>query len=370
MLPEVGFTLGNTFTVNNLNQKLANGNEFNVNNGLFNNVNANVAVRWTVYDGMRMYIAKERLGELQKLGEEQYQAQAQQTATDVELAYYNIVRLQAQLSVLQEGIVFQEERVKLLDARLKADLGIKTDLLQAQVDLNLSRQNLQNLQLSIGDAQRALNTLMGLDANAPILVNQGIPPSVLPKRDSLEAMIDRSNPNLALAKTSIKINELLEKEAKTLHLPRLAVGAGYNFSRNDQNAGFTLLNQTYGPQAGFTLTVPIYQGGNVNRQQEVLKLQTQSANHRLEQSRLELRRRLYDALAAWDNAEAALALEVQNRELAKENRDISLLRLRQGQTSSLELRQAQLSYEQSLQRTNDLRFQMKAAEIVVRGLME
>jgi outer membrane protein TolC len=64
-----------------------------------------------------------------------------------------------------------------------------------------------------------------------------------------------------------------------------------------------------------------------------------------------------------------LALEKQDVALAKENLDISMQRLRYGQATSLELRQAEDSYEQSLTRLTDIAFNLKLAETKLKQLI-
>jgi outer membrane protein TolC len=55
--------------------------------------------------------------------------------------------------------------------------------------------------------------------------------------------------------------------------------------------------------------------------------------------------------------------------LAKENLDIALQRLRLGQSTSLELRQAEESYEDSRTRLINIKYNLKVAETKLRQLM-
>ncbi len=82
-----------TFTVNastglaknNLEQQLANGTTIKRNGANLRNLNAGFAVSWRLFDGMRMFAAKKRLEELEKMGELSFRSQVNTTV-------FNIIR--------------------------------------------------------------------------------------------------------------------------------------------------------------------------------------------------------------------------------------------------------------------------------------
>ena len=89
----------------------------------------------------------------------------------------------------------------------------------------------------------------------------------------------------------------------------------------------------------------------------------------MENEKLQVNSQLQNALTEFDNQQQLLAIEKENVILAKENLEISMQRLRFGQTTSLEVRQAQDSYEQSLTRLLNFKFNLKAAETTLKQLM-
>jgi outer membrane protein TolC len=64
-----------------------------------------------------------------------------------------------------------------------------------------------------------------------------------------------------------------------------------------------------------------------------------------------------------------LAIEKDNTALAKENLDISMARLRYGQSTSLELRQAEESYEDARTRLINIEYNVKIAETKLKQLL-
>ena len=92
MLPTVNLVANENVSVSAFQQKIANGSEFSAVGALFNNANAGVQLSWTLFDGRRMNIAKNRLEQTEALGQLNLQATVQQTAASVLFAYYDIVR--------------------------------------------------------------------------------------------------------------------------------------------------------------------------------------------------------------------------------------------------------------------------------------
>jgi outer membrane protein TolC len=162
---------------------------------------------------------------------------------------------------------------------------------------------------------------------------------------------------------------LVIKELNANRLPKLNFNAGYNFTQVDYNTGTLLMNRPYGPQIGATLSIPIFQAGNINRQVSVAKLELKSAEYAYENVKIEMNTQLQNALTDFENQQALLIIEQENSLLAKENLEIAMQRLRFGQTTSLEVRQAQESYENAVTRLINFKFNLKVAETKLKQLI-
>jgi outer membrane protein TolC len=143
----------------------------------------------------------------------------------------------------------------------------------------------------------------------------------------------------------------------------------YNFQQTDNNASTVLTNRTYGPLVGGSLVIPVYQAGNALRQVKAAKIQLQTSQYILDDVKLAVNTQLKTSLTDFEDQKSLLAIERDNLTLAKENLSISLERLRLGQTTALEVRQAQESYANSLARFYDFEFNMKMAETRLKQLV-
>ena len=69
-----------------------------------NSFNAGVELNWTLFDGGKMFITKNKLNEIQSLGEIEFKDQVLQTVFNVIVAYYEVVREKQQLVSINEVI--------------------------------------------------------------------------------------------------------------------------------------------------------------------------------------------------------------------------------------------------------------------------
>ena len=75
------------------------------------------------------------------------------------------------------------------------------------------------------------------------------------------------------------------------------------------------------------------------------------------------------ALSEYENQQLILKIEKENYNLAKENLEISMQRLAQRQTTSLEVHQAQEFYVQSFTRLTNFEYNLKLSESKMKQLI-
>ncbi len=372
MLPSVSLNGGDNKVASNKVDYINSSGGISTETKAVNNANSitgNVLLNWTLFDGFKMFVTKRKLSEIDALGEIQFKQQVLQSAFDVTVAYFNVVMQKQQLSSLMEVINYNTERVKILQTSFDAGLSAKNNLLQAKIDLNVFQENALNQQSVIVAAKRILNGLLGQDSETPFEVTDSINVTFKPDRKSLEDQILKINPAILSMQSQVEIARLAVKEYASLGLPKLNFTAGYYFSRTNNTAGFQLYNKSYGPQFGATLSVPLFQGGNVRRLVSGAKIQLQAAEYGLDATKLATNVLLENAITSFEEEQRLLEIELSNDALAKENLDISMQRLRLGQTTALEVRQAQESYVDSRTRLINFSYNLKVAETRLKQLI-
>jgi len=370
MLPAVAVNGSDNYSVNNSLIRQSSGSEIKSSNARTNAVNTNVELNWTLYDGGKMFVTKNKLNEIETLGILQYRNQVEQTIYDVVVAYFNVVKQQQQLVSINKVILYNQERVTILQTSFNAGSSAKNNLLQAKIDLNVSKENSIAQQSIIISSKRNLNQILSLNIDSTAYdVIDSIPLTYKPDKAELLSKIYTNNTNILTLKKEIDIARLSVDEFKAARLPKVNFNTGYNFQYTNNTSGTTLLSRNFGPLVGGSITIPIYQGGNTNRLIATSKIQLQSAEYNLENSKIQVNTQLENALTDFENQQNLLSIEKENTDLVKENLEISMQRLRYGQTTALEVRQAQQSYEDSFTRLINFKYNLKVAETRLRQLI-
>jgi outer membrane protein TolC len=266
-------------------------------------------------------------------------------------------------------MAYSLERVKLLQKGYEAGIAHKNDLLQAKIDLNVNKEAEINQMNTIRNSKRVFNMVIARDPDTDFDVADTIPLNYSPDPVDLMNKLYTNNTEVLSYQKQVDIARLSLGEYKTYRLPKLNFVTSYNFQQTDNNASTVLTNRTYGPLVGGSLVIPVYQAGNALRQVKAAKIQLQTSQYILDDVKLAVNTQLKTSLTDFEDQKSLLAIERDNLTLAKENLSISLERLRLGQTTALEVRQAQESYANSLARFYDFEFNMKMAETRLKQLV-
>ena len=369
MLPTFGINGADNYSVNNVYMNMSNGSTITSSAGTSNAFTSGAVLNWTLFDGTRMFITKNKLNEVEKLGEIQFKGQVMTTVYDVVVGFYQVVVTRQQLLAIRELMAYSLERVRILQKGYEAGLAHKNDLLQAKIDLNANKEAEISQTSTIRNTKRALNHLLARDPEVSFEVADTIPLDYTPDATELMTKLYENNTSVLNYGKQVDIAKLSLGEYKTLRMPKLNMVASYNFNQTDNSASTVLTNRSYGPLIGGVLNIPIYQSGNVVRQIKLAKIQLESTQYNLENVRLQVNTEMKMALTDFDDQKQLLEIEKENLTLAKENLRISMERLRLGQTTALEVRQAQESYANSLARFFNFEFNMKAAETRIKQLV-
>lgn len=364
-LPEVNAFVNKNMGANNLKQKLNTGTVIEKRGNTSQSIGAGVQVVWRVFDGMKMFATKRKLDELQRIGELSFRKTLNETVYNVISAYYNIITLKEQIEATQEQIKLYEDRWNLSKAKFEIGTGARYEVLEAEVDLNEQQSNLLSLRNALAVSKSSLNNLLGKPADTSFIVGDTIEVNALPLLSEIEEKIALQNPDILLANTNLKVLFETRNEVKAGRLPSVTITGNYNFNKNSSSAGFNLFNQTYGPSAQIGISIPIFQGGNVNRQMQVTDINIRNQQLALDKARNDISTAVNNAIINYSNARMIIELETKNLVTAKENIGIATERYKRLNITAVELRQIQISYNATRTRLVNALNQAKSAEAMI-----
>ena len=269
LYPRINANGGVLFNNNNQRQTLADGTKRQSNGIKTTNINASLNLNWTLFDGFKMFITRRRLGELVELGELAIKNQVVNTVADVMRLYYDIVRQQQQLKATQEQMDLSSDRLRIAKYKFEIGVGVKTDMLQAQIDYNAQQSVYLTQQADLLKLKDQFNMLLMVPNETDFVVTDTIEVNTGLTIGEIHNSLATTNPQLLLAQKNLSIANLSLQERKAERFPTVSFNSAYNFSRTNNNTVINpfqpLFNQNRGLNYGFTATIPIFNGYNTRR---------------------------------------------------------------------------------------------------------
>lgn len=361
MLPVLSATGGLNGNITDAHIELATGDVQNRKGARSQTLSGAVQLDWILFDGLRMFTTKKRLEELQQIGNTALKQQIQSTVSQVIVSYAEVVRQKQQLVAIDTAMALARVRMDLAKKKFEVGTSAKTDYLQAQVDYNASKAASFTQAALLRQAKDSLMILLGRDQ----FINYDVQDSL-----SLNKSLNYKNKDLwmernflvQLAEQQKKLSQYDLKLARGAQLPVLDLSAAYNYNRTQNGAGVTLFNRTYGPQGGLNLTLPLFNGFNLQRQKKVARQEVFRQDLIVQRLRTSVAARYRTAWRSYDNALKSLALEQENIQYAAENVMIQQARFRVGVANTLELREAENSYVAAMARLVEAAYTVKLTE--------
>lgn len=360
-------TTGNLlYNNNNQRQTLADGSE-RIRSGIRSTNFANaVSLNLVVFDGFRMFIQRSGLDIALRQGSFAIKAAVVNTVAAVINTYYDVVRQKQQLRNVEEQIVLAQDRLRLAQYRFDIGVGIKPDVLQAQIDLNNSKSAKVNQEILIAQRRQTLNQLMNAVPSAEYKVSDTIPVRTDLVLGNLLNNLAETSPDLLTARVNIQAAELAVRLAKADRYPVVSLLGAYNFSRTTNSAVVNpfspLFNLNRGFNYGFSVSLPILNNFTFRRQVRQAELGVSFQETQLKNQELLVNTGLQTAFVGYQGQQQSVAILDSNIALARESLFIERERYRVGLTTFIELRTAEQNVATTVTNLINARYNLKLAE--------
>ncbi|MEM9930013.1 MAG: TolC family protein [Bacteroidota bacterium] len=318
-------------------------------------------LNWTLFNGGRIEMNKERLATQAELSAGQLQLQVETSLADIINAYYNAVLQQEQITVLQRVLNLSRDRIRYQEIRQEYGQAGTFDELQARDAYLSDSTNLVLQELNYDLAIRNLLQVMGED-NLEQDLNLTTP------LDEVTADYDRAAlENQLLATNSqlrtLRINQTLADintrliEAEKKPTVGFTASAGYDYTlatgtqtfvfgdappdpRDLPGIGATTLTTNLGLSVNYLL----FDGGARDVRAQTARLREVTAKLNVDAIGQQLRSALGNTLARYENQREIIALTRGLIDNAEENLAIAEERFKGGVINSFDYRAIQLSY--------------------------
>jgi outer membrane protein TolC len=362
MLPTIDYNLNVGTNGNYVNQRFFDGRTINQFGRSFS-PNTNVSLFWTLYDGRLMQTRFETLKSQGQRQLAQQQLTVQNTLVNVMQTYYELLLQNQSLKYLNTIIKFYNERLNITKQRWEFGRGSKLDYLQSQSDLTTQRSTFTLTENALKAAKIQLNTLLSREPDTEFDVETQDTPALQYNLYDLLNEAKNNNRELLLLQKELEIAKLNQQAAESLLKPRIDLNSSFGYSFASNNAGFVVSNQNTGLNVGLTARWNIFNGQQTRRNIEVAKMNINVVELQQENLFQQVTADVVSAYNQYVTDEKIEEIEEANQKVTEENLNISLEKFKLGGSTILELIEAQRSYDISLNRLVNARFNRQISEV-------
>ena len=280
--------------------------------------------------------------------------------------YYEVARLTENLNILSEALTISKERAVRAEYRFEYGQANKLEWLNAKVDITTDSINMLNTQQQLRNTKRDLNVVLSQELERNFEVDTTV---TFVNELSLASYIEEAksqNVRLQQIEREIAISDYAIKGAKSLLLPTVGLTGTYGWNRNESPASTFFPGRN---DVGTNLTLGanlrwnIFDGGRSLVAVKNAKIAYESQEVLRQQLQQEVYRDIANAKGDYKNALAIYRLQEQNVLTNEDNFKRSQERLKLGQITSVEFRQAQLNLLNALTTENAAKYTAKLAEL-------
>lgn len=328
--------------------------------------NAALKLNYTLFDGFRGRYLYRQLESQDRAAQISQQIAIENTLLDVAGAYLELLRRAENVLIQEENMAVSEDRLERMKEDRRLGQATELQLLNAEVNYNADVIELSTSKVERDAAARDLLFLIGLDdMNEEIEPSDRIDVNDYLNPDEIMSSAMQQNAALMLAEEQTSQAELGRSITTADRFPRISLSSSYGYFRQEQDASNLPLIETRGITAGVTLRYNLFSGKQRSRAIQNADLDIRSSREQKRSVQNEVSKEVSNAYSRYENALQQLQLSELNVNTADRNFENSREAFRQGQITSIELREAQINLLNEKMRLNNLRYRAKQTELVL-----
>ncbi|QKG79314.1 TolC family protein [Tenuifilum thalassicum] len=279
-------------------------------------------------------------------------------AANIKKTYYNILLLKNSLNVINQSYknaLANLENIKKLNER---GMVSDYDLIRIKVQVDNLYPNVLQAENTYKNLLNVLKVLLNIDVETPVVLNEdeigeySFTNLVLP--DSSWVNNNTSLRQLSLTSEMLKIQE---KMAKGANYPSLVAIGNYQYQTQANDFKFGDYRWVPTSMVGLQLNIPIFSGFSVRRQLNQVRISQKQIELQKEFTLNNLTAQVHNAINAVNTAASKVIAAQSNIEMAQKGYDIAKTRYNTGQSTLLELNDAENALLQA--RLNLIQAQME-----------
>ena len=322
------------------------GSEIEASEARSSNLNSSIGLTYRLFGGFSGIYTLNKFKKQNSIADNNIRYQVENKILEIIQQYYDLLNQQNIHSTFKTSYNISLDRYQ--QALEKHDYGAisKLDLLNAEVDLNQNKINLEEAMINLHSSRQRMSLLLGVP-DSTISLKHAFNFNYNLKLNDLINQTKLNNTSIIISELNYKVSEYELKIAKSSFSPNIDFFSSYSYSNVQSETSFISKQNNYGLVAGLNIEIPIF---SANMRRKAFK----SAKINLESKELSRKQIQENIITALTTAYYNYSESLDNLDLLKKNlktiektAQISRDLYDSGQLSNLEYRESQMLLDQA-----------------------
>ena len=372
-LPVLEVTGGAELTRDNTDLELANFDNPNAGNTSISvdgaqsrTYQAGVNLRYTLFDGFSGRYRYRQLQQFDKTAQLGTRVVIEQTLFDVAQSFVALLEAEEQLMIQRENLEISELRVQRTRDAREFGTARQLDIQNAEVNAGNDRIRVEQALNRRNEAWRNLRFLMGMEDvqsdDSPELVYDYITDTNLELEELLHSALNQ-NVRIELSLAEVNLAEIQQRLEAGNRFPEISLQGRYGWLQQENDANQLRSLEQNGFTASVNLRYTLFDGFNTRRAVQNAAIERRSREENRIQVMRSVETDLLNTWASFTTQQRALDIAAATVEAAELQFEQAEEARRQGQLSSIELRDTQLSLLSARLQKNQIQNDLRLREI-------
>ena len=316
-------------------------------NSVNNRITGGIGLNWTLFNGFKVNITKDKLEKLEQLAEGNSGVIVENTIQDVIMGYYNILLQKQRLEVLRKLMKLSEDRYNYEKTKLELGSTMTYNVLLAKNIYLEDKASYLSQDVIVRNTIRNLNFLLGEGASKEWTFTEAF------ESDTTEYVLSDLMDKMMASNQTLQnqyVNLLLQQEDIKLQqsslYPKVSLSAGvdnqYSWIKPDTQAD--IFSKTLSPYGNVSLSYDIFAAGNRKRAIEIARINEGISQVETDEMKHSLTNQLYNEFETYNLRKDLLNVANESLQAAEMNLQIAEEKFKTGAINSFNYRDIQLYY--------------------------
>ncbi|MGM0409810.1 MAG: TolC family protein [Bacillota bacterium] len=304
------------------------------------NYKTSISITQPLYMGGKISLGIEQAKKGQKMTELQNEQKNSEILIEIINSYYNLLMARERVDIEKDALELVEEHKKLAESSYESGVGLKTDVLQAEIELSDSKNSLLNAKKEYNLAKKSFRNQIGLENSNFEITNSQIKPDISLNKEKLYNTALNNKIELEI----LELNEELTKSQLKLenrsNFPQLMLIGNYSWQGEELNfengSGNIILSAS----------MSIFDGGKSAIKEDKIEKDIKSIEESKKSLKDGMELEIEQQLINIEKQENKLDLQELNLNKAKQSLNLEEKRFEEGMSNSVNVLQIQNKVKQ------------------------